>query len=193
MLAIDFSLKNNQKHIGAGYINEDKRIMQIVEFEDNDYFSQLESLVIQLNSQETDEKNFQILINMPNDDSYSSRIGEIFNQCDVEFTISNRVDFVTKDVADMLDSLLVQSFKYYEEEATKELALGALRCAITFSNIHSIGANHGKYSLSVYSMNNYLRLDVAALTALNIFPQNTGGVNQLNNQDSTSIYELINQ
>jgi len=193
ILAVDFIFKDSQKIVGAGFINNDKKVLQIVEFEDNDYLSYLESLIIQLNNEANKETKFQVLINMPNDESYNSRITDILSQCEVEFTVGNKKDFTTKDAELMLSSLLSNSIQYYDEEISKDLSLGALRSAINFTDIHSNRANHGKYTLSTYSMNDYLRLDVAAMNALNLFPQNLSYANQLGSNEMTSIYQLFNK
>jgi hypothetical protein len=131
MLGVDFEFKDNQRCLGVAYLNTDKRIMQVVEFEDNDYFSHLESLIIQLNSKEESQKEiqeekFQVFVNMPTDESYRTRIIEIFNQCDIEYTIGNRKDFDSKEIDVFLNALLNHQLNYYEEETSKVLALGAL-------------------------------------------------------------------
>mmetsp|Transcript_17377 Transcript_17377/g.17088 ORF Transcript_17377/g.17088 Transcript_17377/m.17088 type:complete len:271 (-) Transcript_17377:1367-2179(-) len=192
MLAITFNIKNNLKVVGAGYINNDRRKLQIVEFEDNDYFSYLESLIIQISSQEGDAKSFNVQINMPPDDSYSSRVEEIFSNCDVEFLHGNRSDFKADEVEKYLSSLLENDIKHYETEMSKSLGLSALSAAISASNVYQELGNHGKYSLEIYPMSQYMRLDTAAINALNLFPQNYNAANQFITNDVTSIYEIIN-
>jgi hypothetical protein len=52
--------------VGGSYINMNERSMLITEFLDNEHFSSLESLIIQLNNTSAD-LNFKVLVNMPND------------------------------------------------------------------------------------------------------------------------------
>ena len=192
-LAVDFNLKDTSKFIGAGFINNDKKILQLVEFEDNDYFSNLESLIIQMNDEANRDTRFHVLINIPRDESYKTRILDIFSQCEVEFTVAKKSDFNSKEVEVMLNSLLKNSFSFYEEESSQVLALGALSCAINFTKINENSANHNKFDLLQYSMNNYVRLDIAAMTALNLFPQNLNSAGMANGTEITSIFEIINK
>lgn len=66
-------------------------------------------------------------------------------------------------------------------------AVGALGAAM--KALHLLEENHSKFSLTKYSLDSHLRLDVAALTALNVFPQ--GG--DLNGGAAGSLYGLLNQ
>ncbi len=52
-----------------------------------------------------------------------------------------------------------------------ELALQALNAAISYSKLTEQCQNSKqKFTLTKYTLDNYLRLDVAALKALNVFP-----------------------
>lgn len=68
-----------------------------------------------------------------------------------------------------------------------ELALAALSAAIDHLNLKS--GKQKQFTLKKYTLSQYLRLDVAALKALNVFPQNSEGVSG----QGGSLYGLINQ
>ena len=68
-----------------------------------------------------------------------------------------------------------------------DLALGALSAAIDHLNLKS-GKGHSQFTLKKYTLSQYLRLDVAALKALNVFPQNYEGVSG----QAGSIYGMLN-
>ena len=53
--------------------------------------------------------------------------------------------------------------------------------------LQEMGVN--KFDLQTYSLGQYLRLDIAAIKSLNIFPQN----NELVAGNAGSIYGLLNQ
>lgn len=59
------------------------------------------------------------------------------------------------------------------EESKMELALCALNAAIEAMRLTSYGTKKN-YTLSKYTLDQYLRLDVAALKALNVFPAQAG-------------------
>jgi hypothetical protein len=52
--------------VGGAFINMNERSLMITEFLDNEHFSGLESLIIQLNNSSSDSK-FKVLVNMPTD------------------------------------------------------------------------------------------------------------------------------
>ena len=92
--------------------------------------------------------------------------------CEVEFAFSNdKKEWDHKNVNLALDKLLKDSFAYLVEESSMELALSALNAAISHSKLTEQCQNSKqKFTLSKYTLSNYLRLDVAALKALNVFP-----------------------
>ncbi len=77
--------------VGGAFINMNERSMLITEFMDNEHFSGLESLIIQLNNSSTDSK-FKILVNMPTD-ILKDKVQDILSMCEVEYVMGNKKDF----------------------------------------------------------------------------------------------------
>ena len=94
--------------------------------------------------------------------------------CEVDFAAGNKKDFSSNQINHTLNSLLKESFSYKLEESEMELALAALSAAIDYMNLKS--GKQKQFTLKKYTLSQYLRLDVAALKALNVFPQNSDGV-----------------
>lgn len=67
LLALNFRLSTSDRLVGASFINVNDRVILITEFQDNEHFSGLESLVIQLNNSSPDSR-FRVLVNMPSGD-----------------------------------------------------------------------------------------------------------------------------
>ena len=67
-----------------------------------------------------------------------------------------------------------------------ELALAALSAAIDYMNLKS--GKQKQFTLKKYTLSQYLRLDVAALKALNVFPQSQDGVSG----QAGSIFGMLN-
>ena len=88
--------------------------------------------------------------------------------CEVDFAIGNKKDFSTNQIQHTLNALLKESFNYKLEESEMELALAALNAAIDHMNLKS--GKQKQFTLKKYTLSQYLRLDVAALKALNVFP-----------------------
>ena len=66
LLAINFRITQNDRYVGGAFINMNERSLMITEFLDNEHFSGLESLIIQLNNSSSDSK-FKVLVNLPTD------------------------------------------------------------------------------------------------------------------------------
>jgi DNA mismatch repair protein MSH2 len=92
--------------------------------------------------------------------------------CEVEFVFSSeKKEWDTKQINLTLESLLKTSFSFMIEESKMDLALSALNAAIEAMKLTTYGnASKKKFILTKYTLDQYLRLDVAALKALNVFP-----------------------
>jgi hypothetical protein len=66
LLSINFRINQNDRYVGGAFVNLNERTLLITEFLDNEHFSGLESLIIQLNNSSSDSK-FKVLVNMPTD------------------------------------------------------------------------------------------------------------------------------
>ena len=78
--------------IGAAFINLHERKFQVTEFSDNEHFSGLESLVIQLNNEAVDSK-FRMILHLPNE-MLREKIDDTLKMCEVEYDYpENKKDF----------------------------------------------------------------------------------------------------
>lgn len=144
--------------------------MLISEFVDNEHFSGLESLVIQLNNSAADSR-FKVLVHLP-DEVLREKLTDLFQLCEVDFSFSqDRKQFNPSGIQLRLTPLLKENFAYLLSESEMDLGLGALSAAIeAMPSLHTSGTEK-KFSLKKYTLGQYLRLDVAALKSLNVFPQ----------------------
>lgn len=119
--------------MGGAFVNMNERSLMITEFMDNEHFSGLESLIIQLNNSSPDSK-FKILVNMPTD-ILKDKVQDILGMCEVEYALGNKKDFSANNINHTLNSLLKESFNYKMEESEMELALAALSAAIEYMHL----------------------------------------------------------
>jgi len=169
LLSLTFKLNQQERLVGAAFVNMYERTFKIAEFSDNDHFSSLESLIIQLNNSSPDSR-FKVYINMPSD-FYKHKVEDVVKMCEVEYVVGNKKEFTASAVAHSLNSLLKEKFDHKIEESEKELGMAALNAAIEHMKL--LQGKQNQFTLSLYTLNNFLRLDVAALKALNVFPQNS--------------------
>lgn len=80
--------------MGGAFINLNERSLLVTEFMDNEHFSGLESLIIQLNNSSAESK-FKVLINMPTDLPLREKIQDIIQMCEVDYLDGNKKDFST--------------------------------------------------------------------------------------------------
>jgi DNA mismatch repair protein MSH2 len=187
LLAVNFRINQSERVVAGAFINLNERTMMMTEFLDNEHLSGLESLIIQLNNSSPDSR-FRLLINMPTD-LLKDKITDILGMCEVEYTVGNKKDFSSNQVQHTLNSLLKESFSYKIEESEMELALAALSAAIDHMNLKT-GSKPKQFTLKKYTLSQYLRLDVAAIKALNLFPQNSeSGISG----QAGSIFGMLNQ
>jgi DNA mismatch repair ATPase MutS len=88
--------------------------------------------------------------------------------CEVEHVLANKKDFDTKNIHATLSSVLKDNINYKIEESEMDLALGCLEAGIDHLNLRN--GTSKQFMLKKYTLGQYLRLDVAALKALNVFP-----------------------
>ena len=89
MLAIDIQNDKATGHVkvSAGFVNMNERQMLVTEFVDNDHLAGLESLIIQMNTQDA-EATFSVLVNMPlrtQDPKIYEKAHDMLNMQQVEF------------------------------------------------------------------------------------------------------------
>ncbi len=82
LLALNFRITQSERLVGGAFINQNERTFLVTEFMDNEHFSGLESLIIQLNNSSADSR-FKILVNMPSD-ILKDKVQDILGMCEVD-------------------------------------------------------------------------------------------------------------
>ncbi|ORY51832.1 DNA mismatch repair protein [Rhizoclosmatium globosum] len=183
VLAVKPGVKNEQKIIGLAYTDAaTMHVIGVSEFVDNDTFSNFESILIQLSVKECI---------IPDDDSsYEGRkLKAILDRCGIVVTSRKRSSFDTKDVEQDLNRLLageinVSALPEYEMSQ----AMGAVASLLKYLQLLNDDSNFGQYRLENYDLSQYMRLDAAAMKALNLMPTGTEGSNK-----TMSLFGLLNQ
>ena len=170
-MCVQFLYNNNIREIGAAIVNLNERKLLLSEFQDNEHFSNFESLILQANPQNPYTK-FTVLINYPSLSSEKSKIKDILNISDVETIEKLKKDFPEKGFGRDFDLILCNPLKQYVNETNMTYAMSSLACAITHLKLSDEPTNHKQFKLETHRLNNYMKLDLAAINALSIFPKN---------------------
>lgn len=130
VLAIKLATKDDQKVVGAAYADATTmRKLGVAEFVDNDVYSNLESLIIQLSAKECvvpeDPGNYEL-----------NKIKKLLNRLDIVITEKKKADFGIKDIEQDLNRLLGEEISVASlSEYDMKNAMGATACLIKYLGV----------------------------------------------------------
>ncbi|CAO3614416.1 unnamed protein product [Cunninghamella blakesleeana] len=183
ILAIKWSSTGAQNVVGVSYADASIKEIGVAEFIDNDLYSNLESLLIQLGVKEclipADEtgKNYEAI-----------KIRGLLDRCGIVVTTRKKIDFNMKNIDQDLNRLLEgeMSAAALPEFELKQ-AMEASACLIKYLSLLSDENNFKQFKLTHHDLSQYMRLDASALSALNLMPNQ-----QLGSNKTMSLYGLLN-
>ncbi|GAA5811327.1 hypothetical protein MFLAVUS_004760 [Mucor flavus] len=191
VIAVNYGVSNDQKTVGVSFADTTINQLGVSQFIDNDSFSNLETLIIQLGVKEcilpasnASEKDFD-----------RKKINDILLRCNVALTEVKKSkhgplgEFNTKNIAQDLNRLLegdinVEALPEYEMKD----ALSSCACIITYLKLMANDENFGKFTLNNHDLSQYMRLDGPAVDALNLLPSIRDGPSKTSN-----LYGLLNK
>ncbi|KAJ0789903.1 putative DNA mismatch repair protein MutS, core [Helianthus annuus] len=154
--------------VGLGYVDLSKRILGITEFLDDNHFTNVESALVSLGCKEC------VLPTEITKSSECKPLYDVMSKCGVMVTERKKAEFKGRDLTQDLGRLikgsnepvrdLVSSFEH------APMALGAL---LSYAELLSDENNYGSYTIGWYNLNSYMRLDSAAMRALNVMESKT--------------------
>jgi DNA mismatch repair protein MSH2 len=185
ILAVKISAKSSEaKNVGVCFADASVRELGVSEFLDNDLYSNFEALLIQLGVREC-------LVQSDSADGTKdlelAKLKQIIGNCGVVLSEMPVSDFSTKDVEQDLSRVLKdeQSANMLPQTALK-LAMGSASALIKYLGILQDPSNLGQYQLYQHELSQYMKLDAAALRALNLVPSSRDGAKTM------SLYGVLN-
>ena len=123
------------------------------------------------------------------DDFDLARLRGVIDRCGCVVTAVSRSSFTPKSIEQDLRRLL-RSDSGATPPLELKLAMSSASALIAYLNLLGDESNFGKFMLRSHDLSEYLRLDNAALRALNLFPDANSGSSSSNK--NASLFGLLN-
>ncbi|KAK6921123.1 DNA mismatch repair protein MutS-like, N-terminal [Dillenia turbinata] len=154
--------------IGLSFIDLTKRVVGLAEFLDDSHFTNVESALVALGCKEC-------LLPFDIGKSTESRaLLDVMARCSVMVTERKKTEFKSRDLVQDLGRLVKGSIEPVRDLVSAfEFAPGALGSLLCYAELLADESNYGNYVIRRYNLDNYMRLDSAAMRALNVLESKT--------------------
>ncbi|KAI3673275.1 hypothetical protein L6452_39392 [Arctium lappa] len=154
--------------VGLGYVDLAKRVVGMAEFLDDSHFTNVESALVALGCKEC------LLPTELTKSSECKPLYDAISRCGAMVTERKKAEFKGRDLTQDLGRLVKGSNESVRDLVSAfEFAPGALGVLLSYAELLADENNYGNYTISQYNLNSYMRLDSAAMRALNVMESKT--------------------
>eukprot|EP00794_Sanderia_malayensis_P000362 gene362-995_t len=173
---------SGQKIVGAAYCDAEMRTFGVCEFSDNDQFSNLEALLVQIGPKEC-------LICCQDCAADLPKVKQVLERSNVLITERKRADYSAKDIVQDLSRLLKSQSGSCSALPELDLsqAMSCVTSIVNYLELLSDESNFHQFAISTFDLSQFMKLDAAAVRALNLFPTAADGGNK-----SKCLFGLLN-
>lgn len=182
VMAVKTSIKAETRTVGVCFLETAARQIGVADFTDSPLYANLESFIIQIGAREV------LLPEVTGDDAETEAMQDVLNRCGVVVSRMDKKAFSGTDIESDVSKLLKEMDRKAIDWSEFEMAKGAAAAALQYVDVFSDASSYGTYSLVRHDLSQYMRLDSAAVRALNLFdlrnPKNTS---------PSTVYGLLNK
>ncbi|KAL6266463.1 hypothetical protein P5V15_003311 [Pogonomyrmex californicus] len=190
VIAVKLGTEGKSRIVGLSCVDVVSTLISVAEFQDNESFSNLESLVVTLAPKEC------LLIQ--GEGSYEFQtLKQLMERSNVMVTLRKKNEFASDSIIDDLNTLI--KFKKGQKqnaqslpEVNLNLAMSATSALIKYLDLTSDEGHMNQFKLNQIEQSRYIRLDSAAIKALNIEPH-TDTMSNLYGNSVTSVLTLLDK
>ena len=180
VIGVKLTKDEKSRSIGVGFVDTADRKFCVCEFPDDEHFTNLEALIVQLGPKEC-------LIPQGDGSPEHAALKKVLDRSNIMVTGRKKADFSTSNLVSDLNRLLL--FKTGQQQNSMALpemnlttATMALAAIIKYLELGTDEGNSAQFTLSSIDIKRYVHMDAAAVRALNLLPG--PGSNSLNRHHS---------
>ncbi|KAF6160878.1 hypothetical protein GIB67_041932 [Kingdonia uniflora] len=162
------NFRDNECTLGFSFVDVTKRVVGLTEFLDDSQFTNVESALVSLGCKEC---------LLPIESGKPSEIKSLHDallRCGVLVTERKKNEFRSRDLVQDLSRLVKGSIEPVRDLVSGfEYASGALGALLSYAELLTDESNYGNYTIQRHNLGNYMRLDSAAMRALNVLESKT--------------------
>lgn len=167
VVAIRVQLQEGQNIVGIAFCCQNSHTIKACEIVDDDHFCTLESILVQVGAREC------AVVREEFSDAASGvngrNIQDVFVRCGVMTNERNKSEFSTKSLEIDLEKVVTSGYvEHYREVLDRKIASSAIAGLLSYMELLADAEQFQKWTVSLYDSNQYMRLDAAAMKALNV-------------------------
>jgi DNA mismatch repair protein MSH2 len=163
IVALSPVLRESQLHVGLSFWDMTHRKIGLAEFPEDSRFTNVESALVALGCKECLlPADFEKSIDL-------HALQDAISNCSILLTERKKSDFKSRDLVQDLGRLIRGSVEPVRDLISQfDYALGALGALLSYAELLADDTNYGNYTIEKYNLYCYMRLDSAAVRALNV-------------------------
>ena len=169
--------------VGIAYCDNTLKSIGFCEFIDSDQLSGLEAALVRLGARECIAAEDKLRSPVE-----GAKLREVLERCEIVLTERKPKDFNIRDIEQDLARLVGSEVNKLDfTQLENKNAMAAAACLIKYMDLLADSALLGKFKVTHFSLEQHMRLDSAAMRALNLLPQSTDA------NKNMSLYGLLNK